>query len=386
MAPIIRSLLDTDWYKITMGQVIYNQFPAARVRYEFINRGGTSFPPGFADKLCSQINHLSTLRLQDDELDWLKIATRYMKPAYFEWFHNYRFNPTEVTIRQEGGDLQISIEGPWYRTVFWEVPLMATISELYFRETRPHQDPSWLTRYKGKVAIFLKYGVRWADFGTRRRYSAEIQDQVVKTSAGVDGFLGTSNPHFARLYQVTLIGTYAHEAVMAMQARYGIRHCNTAWMEAWVKEYQGDLGIALGDTVTTRYFLQTFPKLYAKLFDGIRQDSGDPHEVGRRILAYYRRHGIDPLSKNIVFSDNLNPDKTVELQREFSPQTRVLFGIGTNLTNDVGAKPLNMVIKLVEADLGYGMVPVVKVSDDAGKHTGNKLFIEQARRELSLIS
>jgi nicotinate phosphoribosyltransferase len=380
---MIPSLLDTDHYKITMGQVIFHYFPRTRAHYRFHNRAGTAFPEGFANGLRAQIDRLADLQATAEEIAWLQRTVRYLKPTYLEWLAHYRFNPTEVTVQQQDGKLDIDIVGPWYRTVFWEVPLMALVSELYFAGRRPAED--WQQRIVGKAERMAGAGVHWVDFGTRRRFAYTVQDKVNEIMRRYRPlFMGTSNPHFAMKYDLVPMGTYAHEGPMAMQALSGVVTCNEAWMDAWVREYEGDLGIALTDTVTSAHFFRTFGLKETKLFDGIRQDSGLPPAIADMALRHYQGLNIDPRSKRIIFSDSLDDNKLIALHEQFSERILVTGGIGTFLTNDVGHKPLNMVIKLAAVDFGHGWKPVVKLSDDPGKYSGEPERIAAALVELGL--
>ncbi len=380
---IIQSLLDTDHYKITMGQVIFHQFPRAVVQYRFFARTLTPFPPGFAETLRRHLDSLADLAARPEEIAWLQTHVRYLKPTYLEWLAHYHLDPREVAASQEDGRLDITITGPWYRTVFWEVPLLALVSELYFAGRQPADD--WQERIRIKAQKMADAGVHWVDFGTRRRFSFAVQDKVNEIMRHFRPFfLGTSNPYLAMKYDLTPIGTYAHEGPMAMQALVGVRGCNRAWVEAWVREYQGDLGIALTDTVTTPYFLRHFGLQETKLFDGMRQDSGDPAAVAGQIIRHYEALHVEPRSKRIIFSDSLTDDKLIALHRQFHERIMVTGGIGTFLTNDVGHTPLNIVVKLVAADFGDGPIPTVKLSDDPGKYTGDPQRIAQALLELGL--
>ncbi|HET6382214.1 MAG TPA: nicotinate phosphoribosyltransferase [Armatimonadota bacterium] len=386
MNPIIPSILDTDHYKITMGQVVFNQFPNALVRYEFINRGKTSFPPGFDKALRAQIQMMAALRLAGEEAQWYRDAVRYLKPTYIEWLQGYRFNPDEVTITQEGGDLRVTIEGPWYRTILWEVSLLSLISELYYRLSGIEPDAEWEQRAEQKAKRMAHAGLHWIDFGSRRRFSLTVQEEVnIRMKAFPGLFLGSSNPYICKRHGLTPMGTFAHEGPMAMQSLYGPRMCSRIWMDAWVREYNGDLGIALTDTLTTPVFLRYFDMFHAKLFDGVRIDSGDPVEVAEMVLAHYDSMNIPTRSKRFVFSDSLDDERAIALHRRFSDRCMVTAGIGTFLTNDCGARPLNMVIKLVAADLGVGFHDLVKLSDDIGKHTGQTSAIELCQRDLGLV-
>ena len=380
---IIQSLLDTDHYKITMGQVIFHHFPRVQARYRFFNRGKTPFPEGFGENLRRHVEVLAELRAQPDEIAWLGRRVRYLKPTYLEWLTHYRFRPEEVTIRQQGGELEIDVAGPWFRTVYWEVPLLALVSELYFAGCRPADD--WPERIRVKAEKMAGAGVHWADFGTRRRFSYAVQDRVNEVMRRYrPWYLGTSNPHLAMKYDLTPVGTYAHEGPMALQARVGVRTCNQAWIDAWVREYEGDLGIALTDTVTSAYFFRHFGLEETKLFDGVRQDSGPPPAVAEMAIRHYQGLGIDPRAKRIIFSDSLTDDALIALSRQFGDRIQVAGGIGTFLTNDVGHVPLNIVMKLTAADFGDGPVPVVKLSDAPGKYTGEPARIAAALAELGI--
>ena len=382
--PILTSMLDDDWYKFTMGSVVFHLFPRAMATYEFINRGKTPFPDGFADELREQVIEMQTLQLTADEATWLKTIP-YIRPTYVEWFRGYQYDPSEVFISQEGYDLRVKIAGPWYRTIFWEVKLLAIISELYFKMTGQSKADDWQWRIVNKTKKLSDAGCHWIDFGTRRRYSKEVQDEVDRVMANKPGFLGTSNPHFAHKYGLVPHGTYAHECVMAMSALYGIRMANTMWMKHWSEHYEGNVGVALTDTFTTEKFLRDFGSYEARLFDGTRQDSGDPYAWATNMIEHYRKLNIPTTNKRLVFSDNLNDDKYISLDKVYRQYAQPVGGIGTFLTNDCGRKPLNMVIKMTSASFGHGEVDVVKLSDDPGKYTGNPTAIYFAKRELGIL-
>jgi nicotinate phosphoribosyltransferase len=380
---IIASLLDTDLYKVTLAQAVFHQFPSAMATYKFINRGKTPFPPGFGDLLEQHIQSLASLALSDEEYRWMQTKLYYLKATFLEWFRHYRFNPSEVTVHQSGSELSLQIHGPWYRTVFWEVPLMALISELFFRDKSP--SAGWRQRIQDKASHLSQSGCRWIDFSTRRRFRWLIQDAVCNVMREWPGFLGTSNPLLAMRHGLTPHGTYPHEAIQAMQALYGVVRCNRMWMEHWVREYRGNLGIALTDTLTTDVFLRDFDMEFAKLFDGVRQDSGDPAAIGERMVAHYTKLHIDPASKRFVPSNGLTDQDLVDITHCFQGRLQVVGGIGTHLSNDVGHKPLNMVIKMVRAQFdSQPEMEVVKLSDDPGKHTGSMGRIAQVKTELGI--
>jgi nicotinate phosphoribosyltransferase len=382
--PIINSLLDTDLYKLTQGQVVFFKFSDVKTEWKFINRGKTVFPPGFADELEKQIQFLSQLTLLTDETEYLNTLP-YMRPAFVEWFGKYQFDPSEVEVTQVGGDLSIRIFGSWYRNIYWEVPLMAIISELYFLMTGQTMEDGWTEKIGEKAYQLGNAGCLWSDFGTRRRYSFNVQDMVVHTMRSYRGFQGTSNPYLAMKYGVPVVGTSAHEAQMAMSAKYGARNANRVWLEAWSQFYRGRLGIALTDTYTTDIFLKDFDGYFARLFDGCRHDSSDPIAWGEKILAHYAMLGIDATTKKLVFSDNLNVPKYIAIHTHFTERCIPIAGIGTNFSNDVGVRPLNMVIKMTAATGGFGVaVDVVKLSDDIGKNTGDSDTIRKVKESLNI--
>lgn len=378
---IIKSFLDTDWYKITMGQVVFRQFPDAAAHYTLSLRDHRDFPPNFQDELQKEINGLASLSLTDDEASFLA-SSGLVKKNYLEWLRGYRFDPSEVKVGSSGAPLTVDVEGPWYRTIYWEVPLMAIISELFFRMSETKPDDAWRNRLKAKTDNLVANKVEWADFGTRRRFSFETQNEVVAHMAKRPGFGGTSNPHLAMAHGVSPIGTMAHEGPMAMQAAVGFASADSAWLDAWVREYQGQLDVALTDTLTTKGFLRGFTLPYAKLFRTLRQDSGDPVAVGESYLKHLEEIGVGDAS--IVFSDGLNDERAVEIAAAFKGRAKVRFGIGTFLTNDVGAWPINMVIKLTSANFGKGWRRTVKLSDKEGKRLGLPADITRALYELGL--
>lgn len=381
---IVKSLLDNDFYTFTVGQVIFHSFPNAEVEYEFINRGKTPFPKGFDKELKHQIELLTELSLNHKEELWMKTIP-YIRPTYAEWLLGYRMNPEEVQISQVGSDLRLSIRGPWYRTIVWEVTLMAIISELYFRMTKQDKENEWENKIRKKAFSLSDKECYWIDFGTRRRYSYEVQDRVVEIMKTYKGFLGTSNPHLAMKHGVVAHGTYSHQGPMGMMALYGVRMANKMWMKHWSDYFGGALGVALTDTFTTEKFLPDFGSYEARLFDGLRQDSGDPMEWGDRILAHYKSLNVPTENKRLVFSDGLDDIRFRDISWRFRGRCQPIGGIGTYLTNDVGPKPLNMVIKMTKANFGQGWVDVVKLSDSPGKHTGTPEAVELVKREMGIV-
>jgi nicotinate phosphoribosyltransferase len=395
---IIRSLLDTDLYKLTMQQAILFgrfagvHFQSVPVRYKFINRNRTPFPAGFDRMLQAEIESLARLQLVEREREFLT-SRRFLKPGYIDFFSGYRYNPEEVTVTQDSdGQLHVTVEGPWYRTVMWEVPLLAIISELYFQSQNITVSlPSVRDSAAAKAMRLVQAGCFFADFGTRRRYSREVHEHVVEGlkfcpnphshfSYRRGNLTGASNVWLAMRNNITPIGTHAHEWFQAIAALFGYRQANRFALEAWAEEYGGDLGIALSDTFTTDVFFHDFRADMAKLWDGVRHDSGDPLVFAQKTIDHYQSLHIDPLSKTIVFSDGLNVDKAIELNEWCKGKIKCAFGIGTHFSNDVGATPLNIVMKMTRCN---GM-PAVKLSDVDGKNTGDADAIESCKFQLGL--
>lgn len=386
---LISSLLDNDFYKFTMQHAVIKLFPKARARYRFINRGGHVFPSGFDRMLREQLEGMAELELRADEQRYLAAACPYLEPSYLDFLQGFRLDPSEVCIEQQGGELRLEIEGYWYRSILWEVPLLALISECYYRALGLQRLPDAEVRRiaRDKILHYRERGLNIAEFGTRRRHSLAVQDLVVETlkAHGDGSFAGTSNVMLARRHGVKFLGTHAHEWFMFHAARYGFKMANPMALEHWVEVYRGDLGIALADTYTSGVFFECFDKKFSKLFDGLRHDSGDPIGFASRTIAHYRSLNIDPLSKTIIFSDALNPEKVDRIAACCRGKIGMSFGIGTNFTNDVGLEPLNMVIKMSAARPdAESWIATVKLSDDPGKYSGDPDMIELARRVLQL--
>jgi nicotinate phosphoribosyltransferase len=373
-----------------MQNAILKLFPRAKVKYTLIVRSKVDFPEGFQTALTHEIMNMRVLKLTDEEKIFFTARCKYIDESYFDFLSGYRYNPGEIGIIQNGGDLQLNITGYWYRTVLWEVPILALISELYFRMTKQKIN-SRVEREQNnlhKAGLFNMSEVKVSDFGTRRRYSYNNHKEVIEDlSLNMrNTFTGTSNVHFAHLFNLTPIGTHAHEWFMFHAAKYGFKTANLLSLEHWSDVYQGDLGIALSDTFTTDSFFRSFGKKYAKLFDGVRHDSGDATIFANNTIKHYESLGIDPTSKTIIFSDNLTPELAVTLQRYYMGLINIGFGIGTNLTNDVGVKPLNMVIKMTAAkpEENEEWVPTIKLSDTEGKHTGDEKMIDICKYQLNI--
>lgn len=386
---LLKSILDNDFYKITMQNAVVKLFPSTVVKYEFINRGKHTFPEGFAEALRNAINKMAELKLTKDEKKFLAETCPYLDLPYLDFLEGYHYDPSEVKIEQIDEELKVSVEGLWYRTILWEVPLLALISELHYEMKHMERDSneSVVQKTLEKAQQLNALGVTFAEFGTRRRHSYKVQNLVMEalTQKKDSTFIGTSNIHFAMKYSVKPIGTHAHEWFMFHGAEFGFKMANSLALEHWVDVYRGDLGVALSDTYTTDVFFRQFDKKFSKLFDGVRHDSGDPLEFADKTISHYNNNGINPLYKYIIFSDGLNLEKVDEITKYCQGKIGISFGIGTNLTNDVGLKPMNIVMKLIGVQAqNKEWIPTVKLSDEKGKYTGDPKMIELAKEFLRI--
>jgi nicotinate phosphoribosyltransferase len=393
------SILDSDIYKFSMQAALCKMYPRVFSRYKFINRNSREFPNDFAKRLRQIVDSFRAISLTKAEKDFMTERCYYLNPVYLDFLAGYRYDPKEVAITQVEDSLDVMIMGPSYRTVLWEVPLMATISELYFEMTGQtcwSEDKRHATNlFKAKT--FAEMDVYYSEFGTRRRYSYKIQDEVVNDlkQYGDGHMLGTSNVHLAMKHDLIPMGTVAHEWYSLHAAMYGFKMANDTANEAWVNVYNGDLGTALPDTFTTDAFLKSFNTKYAKLFDGMRQDSGNPLVFLDKCVAHYKKLRINPQLKMLMFSDNLNSFKKIkEIHDACNGKVIDRYGIGTWLTNDLmteelgqnitAIKPLNMVIKLIAVNFAGEWVNTIKLSDDPKKYTGDPETINLCKQTLGI--
>ena len=370
--PIIKSMLDTDLYKFTMQMAVLELYSEAIAEYRFINRGKQRFTKEFLKELKYQIECMGNLAATEREIEWFKKASPYLKPWYFEYLRSFRFNPNQVSVSlNEDNNLVLDIKGKWCEAILWEVPLMAIISELYFKMI----DKNWtmegqIRKICDKARELSVNNCLFTDFGTRRRRNFETQDIVAREMKNFTGFFGTSNVYLSMKNETIPKGTQAHEWFQAMQALEGIRKSNYHGMKNWVKVYNGDLGAVLPDTIGTDQFLKDFDLFFAKLFDGPRWDSGDEYGFTDKFIKHYKKLGIDPMTKTIIYSNALNCKRAIAIKKYCDGKIKASpFGIGTFFTNDFDNSPaLNMVIKLCKIN----GIHVVKTSDDEGKEMGDK--------------
>ncbi len=371
-AMIIESLLDTDLYKFSMMQVALHQFPSAQVEYQFKCRSqGVNLRP-FMDEIRAEIHHLCQLRFEEEELSYLR-NLRFIKDDFTEFLGLFHLPEKciEVSEGELDGEISITVKGSWLHTILFEIPVLAIVNEVYCRNTYPNLDLSEGRKRLAEKIEQVKSATdlssfKFADYGTRRRFSRVWHDEVVETLVDKlpNNFVGTSNVLLAKQYRTTPLGTMGHEYLQACQALGPrLRDSQVFAFEMWAKEYRGDLGIALSDVYGLNAFLRDFDMFFCKLFDGARHDSGDPFEWGERLIAHYHANRVDPRAKTLVFSDGLDIPLAMEIARRFDGRCKVSFGIGTNLTNDMGMKALQIVMKMVRCN---GQ-PVAKVSDEPGK-------------------
>ncbi|MBB5204865.1 nicotinate phosphoribosyltransferase [Inhella inkyongensis] len=374
--PIITSLLDTDLYKFTMWQTLLHRHPETQAEYRFVCRNQPAYPLSeLKADVERELDALCSLTFQRCELAYLG-ALRFIKSDFVDFLRIFRFQRDFIEVRTEGDTLSIVAKGPQVHVMGFEIPVLAIVNELYFRRfDTPEVRAEGRHRLEDKIgrihdfcfeAPAGRHPFELFDFGLRRRFSGAWQREVVqRMQEGLPKvFRGTSNVLLAKELGLVPIGTMAHEYLQTFQATgVRLRDHQKAALEDWVQEYRGDLGTALTDVVGMDAFLADFDLYFAKLFDGLRHDSGDPVVWGEKALAHYAKLRIDPHTKRLVFSDGLTVAKAIELYRHFADRVQLGFGIGTHLSNDLGPKPLNIVMKLTHAN---GQ-PVAKLSDSPGK-------------------
>ncbi|MEH6434824.1 nicotinate phosphoribosyltransferase [Massilia sp. DD77] len=373
--PVVRSLLETDLYKFTMWQALLHSHPGAHGEYEFRCRNEPAYPLAeLKDEVERELDHLCSMMFLEEEVEYLR-SLRFIKSDFADFLTLFRFQRKFITVETDGPHLRIRAAGPIVHVMGFEIFVLYIVNELYFRRfDRAVALAEARVRLQQKIDEFRAFGreapransFEFFDFGVRRRFSGEWHDEVVATLARElpQYFKGTSNVYLARKYNLVPIGTMAHEYLQAHQA-FGVRLRDFQKMalEDWVQEYRGDLGTALTDVVGMDAFLSDFDLYFAKLFDGLRHDSGDPVAWGEKALAHYARLRIDARTKRLVFSDALTVPKALSLYRHFADRVMTGFGIGTKLTNDTPYPAINIVMKLVRCN---GQA-VAKLSDEPGK-------------------
>ena len=396
MRRIINSLLDNDLYTFSVCYAYLRKFSRALGQYTFVDRNNSVYPKGFAEKLKEQFKMIEELRLSDEELGFMRNKCYYFPNWFFTFLKGFSMDSSELDITQdEEGHLHITVSGYLWRTVFWEMPILSTISELshelrgeFAHYNREHE----YRKSFNKACRLIENGVKFSDFGTRRRFSFDHQDLVIQSFVEAQkkhdkvGFVGSSNVLLAHKYNITPIGTMSHQFIETCSL-FGYTEANYIAMDYWQEVYSGNLGIYLYDTYTRNAFFKNFTVLHAKLFDGLRVDSGDNVEALEAIISKYKELGIDPGVKSIVFSNSLNVDEAIALHHTVNNRMKDSYGIGTHFTCDVdNTEPMNIVVKLTAAKITEkrDWKKVVKLSDDHGKYTGDPEEIEICRKTLGV--
>ena len=390
---MILSILDTDLYKFSTSNAYFHLYPLAEGTFKFNDRAAEVYDSGFLAELKAELKNLEKQRLSDAEFEYVSRKIKYISHNYWEWLRGFRFEADRIDARLDAeGHLQIEVTDLLYKVTLYEVPVLAIVAELRNRYLGVNLDmASAIARLDAKLEIANANALLFSEFGTRRRFSSELHDAIVKElKAKCPKYCaGTSNVYFAMKYGMTPIGTFPHEWVMFHSGVFGYKRANYLSLEDWIKVYDGALGTALIDTFTTKSFLRTLTMKQAKLLDGFRQDSGDEKEVGEAIIARLEEFGIDPSSKVIVFSNALNFPKYKEIAEYFRGRVKFSAGIGTNITCDPGTdgyKAANIVMKLSRCRMSAKdpWEKVIKISDDSGKHMGDDKEFEIATYELHL--
>lgn len=389
---MIKSILDTDLYKFTVSNAYFQLYPNAECTFTFNDRNKEKYDEKFLEMLNIEFAKLCTLKMSEAEFAFVA-SIRFLATNYVEWLKGFQFELDKIKFGiDENGHLHIEVTDKCYKATLYEVPILAIVAECRNKWLGVKPDLSLILKLlERKVNIANENQMKFAEFGTRRRFSYLVQEEVVKYLKEKCPIycVGTSNVYLAMKYNMMPSGTFPHEWVMFHAGIGGFKTANLSALNDWIKVYDGDLGIALIDTYTTASFLHTLTLKQAKLLDGFRQDSGDEYKIGNMIIDKLKELRIDPLTKTIVFSNALDFDKASDIFKYFKNRIKVSFGIGTNLTCDIGIegyKPANIVMKMSKCRYSPRdfWEYVIKISDDLGKHMGLKELFDIAVRELHL--
>lgn len=394
------SILDTDLYKLSTSYAYMKLYPEAEGTFSFCDRNNTVFNDeesindtiisnNIVDQLKMEFVKLSKISLTLGEKKWCVKHIPYVPEVYWEWLKGFRFDFDKIICwLDDEKHLHIEVTDYLYKVTLYEVPILAIVSELYSRKQGVVNISEAIDKLDTKINIANEYNLKFSEFGTRRRYSASLHELIIqrlKEKCPIN-CVGTSNVYFAMKYNMTPIGTFPHEWIMFHGAIWGYQEANYLGMRDWVRTYDGNLGIFLMDTYTSKIGLKNMSLKFAKLFDGVRQDSGDEYQIGNMVINRYKELGIDPTTKTIVFSNALNFDKYKDIHDYFKGRIRVSAGIGTNLTNDTDFKPANIVMKLSKCRINKNQEwrKCIKISDDLGKHLGDDKEFEIAKYQLGI--
>ena len=386
---IIKSILDTDLYKFTTSYAYMKMFPNAIGTFEFVDRNNTVVSDDLIEQIKMELCSLNRLRLTKEEFNFMSTC-RFVPKVYWEWLSSFNFDSTKIKVFTDTlGHLHILVTDYLYKATLYEVPILAIVSELMNKFNCFVADEKVvLSKLKEKIKLSNQNSIFFSEFGTRRRFSETVQDMVIEYIKEYSDFCtGTSNCYFAMKYNMKPMGTHPHEWFMFHGAQFGYKHANYMALENWINVYDGDLGIALTDTYTSDVFFSNFSRKHAKLFDGVRQDSGDEFKFVMKAINRYKELGIDPTTKTIVFSNSLNFEKAKEIKEYCGNRIRASFGIGTNLTNDTGFPAPNIVMKLYSCQMSESkpIYNCVKLSDDLGKHHGLPKEVKKCIEDLYIV-
>lgn len=387
---IITNILDTDLYKFTTSYAYIKLFPYAQGTFSFNDREGTVCSDEFLQAVRHELDKLGEVRLTSEEKEFMTRYCRFIPPVYWEWLSSFRFELGKIKVWLDGDrHLQMEVTDYMYKVTLYEVPLLAIVSEMKNKFEHHEADmEEVLRRLAPKIELSNANKLPFSEFGTRRRFSKQVHEAVVRQLKKEAKYCtGTSNCYLAMKYAMRPMGTHPHEWFMFHGAQFGYKHANYMALENWVNVYDGDLGTALSDTYTSESFLSNFSRKQAKLFDGVRCDSGDEFTFVDQLIGRYRELGIDPTTKTIIFSNALDFPKALELFQYCEGRIRCSFGIGTNLTNDTGYRPANIVMKLTRCRMNTNQQwrECIKLSDDLGKHLGSSHEVQACLHELRLV-
>jgi nicotinate phosphoribosyltransferase len=364
-------------------------YPDAEGTFEFCDRANTVYDKAFLDMINTEFAKLSMLHLLPEEFKFVCNEIRFIPQHYWEWLTSFRFSFGDIKASlDEEGHLHINVTDKLYRVTLYETPILAIVSECrnkWLGYTFIMDD--MLKKLDEKIALSNAHKLQFSEFGMRRRFSYNVQDKVCeRLKERATYCTGTSNVHMAMRHGMKVMGTHPHEWFMFHGAEFGYKRANYLALENWVNVYDGDLGIALSDTYTTDVFLKNFSRKHAKLFDGVRHDSGDPYKFVMKVINRYKELGIDPTTKTIVFSNALDFPTYYDIAEYCRGRIRCSAGIGTNLTNDCGFKASNIVMKLAKCRMNprQPWFDTIKLSDDEGKHMGPEREVEICKHECSI--
>lgn len=386
---MIFSILDTDLYKFSTSYAYMKLYPEAEGVFSFCDRNNTIFDEKFIETLDLKLSKLCMLSLTLAEKQWCIKNIPYVPEVYWEWLKGFKFDYDKIhTWLDDEKHLHIEVPDYLYKATLYEVPILAIVSELLTKQQGMVNVSEAIDRLDSKINLANEHKLKFSEFGTRRRATSNLHELIVqrlKEKCPIN-CVGTSNVYFAMKYNMTPIGTFPHEWIMFHGAIWGYQEANYLGMRDWVRTYDGNLGIFLMDTYTSKVGLKNMSLKFAKLFDGVRQDSGDEYKIGNEVIERYKELGIDPTTKTIVFSNALNFNKYLDIHNYFNGRIRVSAGIGTNLTNDTEFKPANIVMKLSKCRINQNQEwrKCIKISDDLGKHLGDDKEFEIAKYQLGI--